>query len=112
MSPQAINETAGCGGDLGRPFQDDSAERPLQQDHLTLAATCPVLARMCSAGVSVRVLVDPAQAADVESAAGAARIRRRGRPEAAIDRAATLTVGSAPACSTTHSIAAYRLHCC
>lgn len=32
MAPKAVNETAGCGGDLGRPFQDDSGGSPLQQD--------------------------------------------------------------------------------
>ena len=32
MAPQAFNETAGRGGDLGRTFQDDSAKSPLQQD--------------------------------------------------------------------------------
>ena len=40
--------------------------------HLTLATACPVPARMCSAEVAVRELVDPARAADVESMAGGA----------------------------------------
>ncbi len=32
MAPQAFNETVGRGGDPGWPFQDYSAESPLQQD--------------------------------------------------------------------------------
>lgn len=55
-------QLANCG------FGDGLAGFVLADGEVPRAAARPVLARPCSAGVSVRVLVDPAQVADVEAA--------------------------------------------